>query len=96
MRRYVHVYVYVDRIITSRLRQLHPYLRPTQALFCMRLKVRAIRGEGGYTGGSILWIFPTGVSEDIKEDDGMADVSNVASASIFEMSEVNQLEANKG
>ncbi|KAG7528304.1 hypothetical protein FFLO_06244 [Filobasidium floriforme] len=94
--RYVHVYVHAGRIITSQLRQPHPYLRPTQALLCMRLKVRATRGEGGYTGGSILWIFPAGAPEDIKEDVEMADVWDVASTGIFEMSEVNQLEANKG
>jgi hypothetical protein len=53
----------------------------------MRLKARAIRGEGGYTGGSTLWVWPAGVSEDVE----MTDVSG-----IFEMSEVDQLEANEG
>ena len=85
-----------SRIITSRLRQPHPYSKPSQALLCMRLKARAIRGEGGYTGGSTLWIFPAGVPEDVEEDVEMADVSDVAGAGIFEMSEVDQLEANEG
>jgi hypothetical protein len=58
----------------------------------MRLKARAIRGEGGYTGGSTLWIWPAGVPEDVE----MTDVSEVAGAGISKMSEVDQLEANEG